>query len=261
MIGEECVAFTTVSLAGPLTYALTNILRGARGSEQHVRMHQANETFVLLDTVARNASRAFAPTAIGTTRHYKAVPEGVNISAVTGQAHVMAGVSGKPWATLILSAVRDGGSGDWTLTWLHRARVRGVWVDLTGILYDTDDLRIYDLHLYTSNIFTTRVATRTLPLETDPEGERTYVYTAAQQTTDFGSTQEFLFCGIAAKVAGIPGYEGYFSSTGIFAPLERWRSDAEVEPSYPVPGWSANAEEYTWPPGTPIEAWSTDAEA
>lgn len=261
MVGTECIAFTTATLAGAQTYDLTNILRGARGSEQHVRTHQNDETFILLDAGVRATKRAFAATAVGTTRHYKAVPEGVNISAVTGQAHVLQGISGKPWAPLIVSAERDTGTGDWTLTWLHRSRIRGPWVDLTGIVYDLDDLKTYDLHLYTSNIFSTRVATRALPLEANAEGERTYVYTAAQQTTDFGSTQEFLFCGIAAKVPNIPGYEGYFSSTGIFAPLERWRADAEAEPFYPAPGWSADGDEYSWPPGTPVEAWSTDAEA
>lgn len=255
MIGTECIAFTTATLAGEQTYNLTNILRGVRGSEQHVRMHQANETFILLDAGLRLTKRAVAATAVGTTRHYKAVPEGVNISAVTGQAHVLAGISGKPWAPVFLSAMLNG--SDWEIRWLHRSRVRGAWGDLAGISYDLDDLRSYTIHFYADRSYTTRIATYTTALVPDPEGVRLFTYTSAQQTADFGAPQAVIYLGIQQRVAGIAGYEIRYPE-GSF---EAWSASWESESGAAFPGWQATFEYYPWPPsGSQVEAWSANWE-
>jgi hypothetical protein len=256
MIGEECIAFTTPTLVGERTYNLSVILRGAQGSEQHCRTHQANETFVLLESIVRATKRLFSPALLGTTHHYKAVPEGINISAVTGQAHVLLGTSSKAWAPVLLSVEKDG--DDWEITWLHRSRIRGAWVDLAGIAYDTDDLRTYTITFYTSRAYTTVQATYTTAVYSDPEATRTFTYTLAQQTADFGAEQEVIYIGIRSGTTNQQGYETRYPT----AAFDAWEADWEADTGLANPGWEADWEYYTWPPssGNAQEAWNADWE-
>jgi Putative phage tail protein len=175
MLGDELIQFRTAALVSARTYTLSGLLRGRRGTEWAIALHAANEDFVLLP--AQNVEGL--GTELGQSRYYKAVTQGSALSSAAAVTFTNTGVALKPYAPVQLGGGRNG-SGDVTLTWVRRTRIGGAWLDNNDVpLSETQEY--YAIGIYGSGYATfKRWLTSSTP---------TVVYTAANQTTDFGSLQ------------------------------------------------------------------------
>lgn len=193
--GWEILQFRTATLTAPQTYALSGLLRGRFGTEWAMSTHGASETFVDLATVA-NVNAPFAE--LYASRKYKAVTFGSTLTAATAQDFANNGVALKPYAPVILGGGRDA-SGNLTLNWTPRQRGAGGWPD--GVdLPNTELSEQYRVQIYTTSGYAT--VARTIAVTS----VQTASYTAAEQTTDFGSPQATVYWDVAKL--GSAGY-GY----------------------------------------------------
>lgn len=177
LLGDEIIQFQTITLLGNGAYQLRNLLRGRRGTEAAVSTHVLGERFLLLtqDTLH------FVPLALNDrdlSQSYKAVTLGQNIAEVPVRSFVAALRTLQPWAPAQLQGTRASGTGsDLTFGWVRRARKDNGWQDGIDVPLDESSER-YDLEIYdASNNLKRSVSGLTQP---------TYLYTAAQQSADFG---------------------------------------------------------------------------
>ena len=114
---------------------------------------------------------------VGLERLYKAVTFGRAISDAPAQTIVATANSLRPLSPVQISGSRDG-SENLTITWTRRARINAGWRDDVDVPLDEAS------EAYEVDILNGGAVVRTLTASTASAG-----YTAAQQTTDFGSTQ------------------------------------------------------------------------
>lgn len=173
--------FRDATLVSAGVYRLTGLLLGAGGTEQHIGTQLAGDKFALLryaDGMVRVATDATDQAA---TRYYKPVTVGQALSAATPQTFVEQEVGKMPLSPVDARASRD--SGDITLTWQRRTRLQVRMIGPAGILVPLgEESEAYSIDVYDDDTFTTVV--RTLASATP-----SLAYSAADQTTDFGSPQ------------------------------------------------------------------------
>lgn len=174
----EIIQFVTATETSEGAYTLSGILRGRRGTEWAMGGHIDGESFVLLETATvLRLMQGFSE--VGQTRLYKGVTAGRTLGEEAAVTLVLEGNSLKPLSPVHLEAVRDG-SSNITLTWVRRTRIDGEWRDGTdaglGEASESYEIDIYDTG------FTTLKRTITAT-------SQTAAYSAADQTTDFGSPQ------------------------------------------------------------------------
>lgn len=175
VVGSEIIQFKNASLVGDNTYELSGLLRGRLGTEWAVGTHAAGERFVLLD--ATLAKVAGSNAIINLARDYKAVTYGGMLADTVSQNFTYRGVALKPYAPVHITGVRDG-SNNLTLSWIRRTRVGGQWMDGVDAPL-SESVEAYEIDIMNgSNVVRTITATTT-----------TASYSAANQTTDFGSPQ------------------------------------------------------------------------
>lgn len=187
ILGAEILQFRDATLVSGRTYDLRGLLRGRRGTEQHMGAHAIGERFVMLST--RGMLRLDSPSAeIGLTRYYKAVTFAQALAAAGAQALTLAAVSLKPLAPVLPGAGKNG-SGDILLQWMRRTRIGAEWRDLVDASLG-EASEAYEVDIYADGTFAT--LKRTLSGLSSPAA----TYTAAQQTTDFGGAQSQVHCRI-----------------------------------------------------------------
>lgn len=147
----EIIQFQTVTIEnGGSVLALSNLVRGVRGTEYACGTHRAGETFILLKE-ARIQNNTVDLAALGGTGYFKAVSSGQIISGVSPVRSTLAGRSLMPYAP---SRVRraDAGSGGVEVSWNRRTRVGGGWA--MGTVSETvplnEDSEKYELYLLPS---------------------------------------------------------------------------------------------------------------
>jgi hypothetical protein len=173
----------TVGVDTRSRYRLSNFLRGRYGTEWAMAGHATSDAFVLLD--ARTIRRVPLSSAyIGIPLKYKIVTLGQMLGMPAPIVVTNKGVSLKPYSPSILGGGRNDAL-DVTLNWTRRTRIGGTWRDYVDVPL-SEDSEIYDIEITDS---TRAVVKRTIRV-TDAES---LVYTAAQQTTDFGSTQATVY--------------------------------------------------------------------
>lgn len=174
--GYELLQFKTATIVTGNKWRLSQLVRGRRGTEAQMSTHAAYETMVLLD---ENTLRRIAITdpSIGIENHYKAVTFGQLATNASTQALTNTAASLKPYSPV--NGRGSGFGGDVTITWTRRGRIQNDWndgVELT--LGEASELYIVEIW----NALNTAVV-RTISGISSP----TTVYSAANQTTDFGS--------------------------------------------------------------------------
>ena len=190
LIGGELVQFATATLTAALTYTLSGFKRARRGTEAGCSTHVAGEVFLLLDT-AQDAALGLSD--VGTNLSFKAITAG-RTSGFPIDLTPFTGASLKPYAPADLRGVKDAVSGDWALSWVRRTRVGGAWTSGTPIpLSEASEA-------YTLEILNGAAVVRTIAGLITPAA----TWTAAQQTTDFGSGQAT----VAFRVFQISGAVG-----------------------------------------------------
>lgn len=194
-LGPEVLQFLTATLTAPGVYTLQDFLRGRRGTEYQMGSHTIGENFVLLPITDCNTPVSD----LGQTRQFKAVPQGGNILAVSATAFLNTGAGLRCYAPTELYGAPDA-SGNVTINWTRRTRIGGEWADYTDVLL-SETIESYVLQIWDA---TFTVCARVIgggiinsPLVGPTKiNSPTYIYTDAEQTTDFGQLEEHIYCSV-----------------------------------------------------------------
>ena len=170
----EIMQFETVENIAERTWRLYPVLRGRRGTEHHIASVEAGDHFVMLSAggvarVALETSRLGAPVL------YRVVSIGATLASAEPQEFVGSGRALHPFAPVHIEGTRDT-SGDLLITWMRRDRLHQTL--RSGVpLPNSETAEAYEVDIGTGD-----VSIRTLTSSTP-----SVVYTAEQQTEDFGA--------------------------------------------------------------------------
>jgi hypothetical protein len=178
LVGDEIIQFQSAVLTAPGQYTLSMLLRGRRGTEAATSTHAVGERFVLLNS----SSVEFMPCLLtdrGKAYYFKALSHGQSLSEGAAFSYSGSNVALRPFAPSQIRGNRTYGTGsDLTLSWVRRARINADWVDYIDTPLD-EDTEQYDVEIYNGATLIRSFIGLNTP---------TVVYTAAQQTADFGAS-------------------------------------------------------------------------
>ncbi|MCB2081634.1 MAG: glycoside hydrolase TIM-barrel-like domain-containing protein, partial [Rickettsiales bacterium] len=175
MIGDEIMHFTTATLESAGVYVLSGLLRGRLGTEHATSGHSAGETLVLLNSAVSGV--AMSDSQIDRGLSYKPASVGQALDDVTAISHTYTAQALVPYAPVHLSGTRDA-SANLTINWVRRTRVGGSWRDGVDVPL-SEESEQYEVEILNGGSVVRMLTSTTTQVE----------YTAAQQNTDFGSTQ------------------------------------------------------------------------
>lgn len=167
----EIIQFTTATLIAPLTYELSGLLRGRRGTDFAIDGHGADEVFVLLQKEALGRSD-FGAGDWDKDRLYKPVSILLDLASTASQNFTNGGEGKKPFSPVNISGARDV-SNNLSITWNRRSRLSG-----TGLFGGYTPLG-EEAESYEVDIIVASVVVRTLTASI-----QSVVYSAADQTSD-----------------------------------------------------------------------------
>lgn len=126
MIGEELLQFGTASPSGPGRWRLGRLLRGRRGTEQHIAGHATGEGFVLLD-----AGALFAVTTAPRARVGHTVVVAAQGLGDATPVEAIRPIDGRALLPPSPVHMRLTGSADEgvTVSWIRRSRLGWDWID------------------------------------------------------------------------------------------------------------------------------------
>ena len=184
LLGSEIIQFRTATLVSTGIYTLTGLLRGRLGTEWARSLHEAGDNFVLLTTATTYATIG-ASAEYDLERHYRAVTFGHYLDDAATIAFTNTAVAKMPYAPVQLGGGRNAAL-DLTINWVRRTRLSGGWNNYADVPLG-EDSEAYEVEIYSSATYVTLKRTIT------GISSATTSYTAAQQTTDFGSTQATVY--------------------------------------------------------------------
>jgi hypothetical protein len=171
--GWEYFRARTASLLSPNHYLLSGLIRGVRGTEPFIDGHVVGDKFVVLSTSGMIRIPG-SSAEIGLERFYRGVTLGASSQASIPFTNEAAGL--KPFSPTRLTAERDS-AGDITISWSRRTRYGVRYGGSGGTLAPlAESSEVYQVDIYDGSD-----VVRTLSSTSE-----SVVYTAAQQTTDFG---------------------------------------------------------------------------
>lgn len=179
LIGNEIIQFQTATLTAEKRYTLSNLLRGRLGTEHEITTHLAGTDFILLDGGLTDIP--MPPANFGLLRHYKAVTVTDTLANTDEVAFTYTGKTLRPFSPVNIKGARDG-SSNLTITWKRRTRISGNWRDGVDVPLGEENER------YEVEIMNGSTVVRTITGLTSASAS----YSAANQTTDFGSPQSSL---------------------------------------------------------------------
>lgn len=193
LIGNEIVQFASTTLVGTGVYRLSNLLRGRLGTEYALSTHAIGERFVLIDG---SVVPFVVPVSnVGQSWTLRASTFGTSLASGTTQTITVQANSLKPSRPVLITARRDTISGDITLRWVRRARIDGGLRNYVDVPLMEESER-YDVAIYNG---------ATLLRSWQPV-TTSQVYSAAEQTADFGSAPSSLTVAVTQRSALIgPG--------------------------------------------------------
>ncbi|MNO23658.1 hypothetical protein D3C76_134630 [compost metagenome] len=173
----EIVRFQTAALQADGSYLLSGFVRGDRGTEWATGLHQAGDYFILLAD-PDNAFIGMAVASIGMPATYRGVTSGATIDSASDVPFTYQGVNLECLSPVSARGVRDG-SGNFTGSFTRRSRLSSSWWT-TGVPAPIGEVsQAYDVEVM-SGATVKRTITSSTP---------DFNYSAADQSTDFGSTQ------------------------------------------------------------------------
>lgn len=195
LIGSEVIQFRDATLVSVGRYTLSGLLRGGRGTEWAMTGHATGERCVKLSmTGLRRVYNDLFD--LGLRRYYLGVSIGRRLDSATSETFTNNGVGLEPFSPFDLRATRDG-SGNITFTWQRRTRLAVRVIGTLGISIPLgEDSEAYDLQVWNGSGYTT--LKRTITATTTSAG-----YTSAEQTTDFGSNQNPVYCRVYQRSAQV----------------------------------------------------------
>jgi len=179
--GWEVLQFETATLVAGATYELSALLRGQAGTEREMQgAFPEGSTFVLLGTEIARIDLTSAEIGLPLFWRYGAASRDIADRAYATGTHTFAGRGLKPLSPVHVRASRNG-SGDVALAWKRRTRIGGDGWDAIEVPLAEESER------YEVDIIDGTTVRRTLASATPA-----CVYSAAQQTADFGAPQSAL---------------------------------------------------------------------
>lgn len=173
--GWEVIQFVNVTDNGNGTWTLSRLLRGRRGSDYASAGHAINDRFVVLrQSTTRRLSLELGD--INLPRYWQAVSFGLSI-APTGTAFTCTANGLRPLSVKHVTGERDG-SDNLTIEWVRRSRIGGEWTDGADIPLG-EETEAYEIDVMDGSTVVRTLEATTTDVE----------YSAADQTTDFGSPQ------------------------------------------------------------------------
>lgn len=179
----ELIQFQTATLNGDGTYTLRDLLRGRKGTEWAASQHATWDTVVLL-TSATVSNIVLPTSAVGATRHYKAVTSGYALEDVQAEALTYGGERMECLAPVLLGGGRDA-SGNITINWVRRDRNNAGWNNNADIPM-SEATQSYEVEVWDSTYTTIKRTITGISTTTTS-------YSSANQTTDFGSNQSTVY--------------------------------------------------------------------
>ena len=179
MLGSELIQFAnatlmTDSLGNPF-YRLSRLLRGRRGTEWAMGTHQVGEPFYAIPSAL--SKEPYTPPMLNNAYLYKVVMMGGDLGNAPAKSYEPSGASLMQWAPCEALTTVDT-SGDWTISWVPRARYNGDFAS-GYIPYLDPDTTGWSIDILSG---TTVVRTIQVPLSTTAPWQT--VYTAAMQSAD-----------------------------------------------------------------------------
>jgi hypothetical protein len=177
-VGSEVLQFATVTALGGDNYRLSDLLRGQRGTDAFWATHGASEVVLFLENGGATARIEVGEVLLNKTVLLKAVTAGQNVNDATPSSLLITGDEYKCYAGYALRGTRNIGL-DLAIGWYRRTRSGGAWVDfIDADLAETTEA--YEIDIYNGLSVVRTISGLSVS---------TTVYTAADQTTDFGSPQ------------------------------------------------------------------------
>lgn len=173
----EIVRFQNATLQVDGSYIVSGFVRGERGTEWATGLHAVGDYFVLLDD-PDNAFIGSPVESIALERLYRGVTSGASVDSAADVEFTYQGVNLEPLSPVYASGSRDV-SDNLTVTWTRRSRLSNSWWTTGAVAPIGEASESYEVDIMNGSTVV-RTITATTP---------TITYTAAQQTTDFGSPQ------------------------------------------------------------------------
>jgi hypothetical protein len=187
IIGNEVVQYGSVTNLGNGMWRLANFLRGLRGTERLIDSHVAGETFVRLSSSINRIATTKAELNIDDS--FQSISFGAQASTAVDFSFTDTGNSLRPYTVKVYRTFRDV-DGDIEVDWYPRVRQNGQWLSGADVTIPANDTpETYSVDVCHSADPTTVVAT--YPITGALGGA--FVYTSAQQVTDFGSAQGTIY--------------------------------------------------------------------
>ncbi len=166
--GVEIGQFVNAVDNGDDTYTLSTLLRGRRGTDWATGIHAVGDLFCLL----RENFLERVGAAINNERYYKPVTFGTFLEEADAQTKTNTGVNQKPFSPKYIGGTRDG-SNNLTITWTRRSRYIGTPLWDLPVFEESESYKIEILDAPGGSVINTYTSS-----------SESYVYTAAQQTSD-----------------------------------------------------------------------------
>jgi GTA TIM-barrel-like domain/Putative phage tail protein len=177
----ELIQFQTATLVGASTYDLSVLLRGQFGTEGAMRDPvAASARFILLDDAVTAVEMTSDDVRLTLNWRYGPIGEAIDSLAFKTEAHAFTGLGLRPFKPVRLQGKRDPSTGDWTFIWVRRTRVAGdSWEAVETPLAEESELyRLEILDAPGGDVL------RSIDVVAP-----SYLYSAADQTADFGAPQ------------------------------------------------------------------------
>lgn len=180
----EIIGVQNCVLTSANNYTLYDMLRGRRGTEWAMTLHQAGDYVIPLNTTNVTAV-GMASALIGLSREYRGITFGADISSDTDRSFTYTGVNLECLSPVYFWGYKTVSTSDWNLTWVRRSRTDPEWRDAVDAgLGETTEA--YEVDIYADGTFATVKRTITAVIQS-------CTYTSAQQVTDFGSNQATIY--------------------------------------------------------------------
>ena len=206
----EIAQYYSVLDHGDDTYTLYNWLRGRKGTEWAMPLHEdrTSSTLFVGLSVGPVVRSGFSLNFIDSESLWRAVTFGGNILETPSRTQTFQGVSATPLAPVEVGGVRHA-NGDWRARWTRRARELAEWRNSSDVPLD-ETTEEYELEIW-DTAFTSLKRTVT------DVGTVGYTYTGSTAASDFGETPY----GIGLKVYQISDRvgRGYGGVGAIVTPL------------------------------------------
>lgn len=173
----EIVRFRDAALQADGSYAVSGLKRGDRGTEWATGMHQAGDLFISLDD-GDLAAIGMPVESIGVSSTWRGVTAGDTVDSSSDVPFAYRGVNLECLSPVYPDSSRNG-SGDLALSWTRRSRLSSSWW-ATGTAAPLGEAsEAYEVDILNGSMVVRTIASNTPSI----------TYTAAQQTSDFGSPQ------------------------------------------------------------------------